>query len=95
MLIFFSASQSGLPALTPGLSTDTGAFSLVLKNLFGARMRIISGYPGGAEIAIETGEVDDRCGWLWSAECQATQTLTSLPTLPSQVNRKRPAFHAW
>jgi hypothetical protein len=50
-------------------------------------MKIISGYPGGAAIAIETGEVDDRCGWLWSAECQATQTLTSLPTLPSQVNR--------
>jgi tripartite-type tricarboxylate transporter receptor subunit TctC len=51
-----------------GLSTDTGAFALVLKNLFGARMKIISGYPGGAEIskAIETGEVDGRCGWSWS-----------------------------
>jgi tripartite-type tricarboxylate transporter receptor subunit TctC len=51
-----------------GMSTDTGAFSLVLKNLFGARMKIISGYPGGAEIskAIETGEVDGRCGWSWS-----------------------------
>jgi tripartite-type tricarboxylate transporter receptor subunit TctC len=51
-----------------GLSTDTGVFALVLKNLFGARMKIISGYPGGAEIskAIETGEVDGRCGWSWS-----------------------------
>src|ERR1700731_649637 len=51
-----------------GLSTDTGVFALVLKNLFGAKMRIISGYPGGAEIskAIETGEVDGRCGWSWS-----------------------------
>ncbi len=51
-----------------GMSTDTGAFSLVLKNLFGAKMKIISGYPGGAEIskAIETGEVDGRCGWSWS-----------------------------
>jgi tripartite-type tricarboxylate transporter receptor subunit TctC len=51
-----------------GLSTDTGVFALVLKNLFGARMRIISGYPGGAEIskAIENGEVDGRCGWSWS-----------------------------
>jgi len=40
----------------------------VLKNLFGARMKIISGYPGVAEIskAIETGEVDGRCGWSWS-----------------------------
>jgi tripartite-type tricarboxylate transporter receptor subunit TctC len=51
-----------------GLSTDTGVFALVLKNLFGARMKIISGYQGGAEIskAIETGEVDGRCGWSWS-----------------------------
>jgi tripartite-type tricarboxylate transporter receptor subunit TctC len=51
-----------------GLTTDTGVFALVLKNLFGARMKIISGYPGGAEIskAIETGEVDGRCGWSWS-----------------------------
>ena len=51
-----------------GLGTDTGVFALVLKNLFGARMKIISGYPGGAEIskAIETGEVDGRCGWSWS-----------------------------
>jgi tripartite-type tricarboxylate transporter receptor subunit TctC len=55
-------------AAAAGLSTDTGVFALVLKNLFGARMRIISGYPGGAEIskAIETGEVDGRCGWSWS-----------------------------
>ena len=34
-----------------GQSTDTGVFALVLKNLFGARMKIISGYPGGAEIS--------------------------------------------
>jgi tripartite-type tricarboxylate transporter receptor subunit TctC len=51
-----------------GMSTDTAIFALVLKNLFGARMKIIGGYPGGAEIskAIENGEVDGRCGWSWS-----------------------------
>jgi tripartite-type tricarboxylate transporter receptor subunit TctC len=51
-----------------GLSSDTGVFALVLKNLFGAKIKIISGYPGGAEMskAIETGEVDGRCGWSWS-----------------------------
>jgi hypothetical protein len=50
------------------MSTDTAIFALVLKNLFGARMKIIGGYPGGAEIskAIENGEVDGRCGWSWS-----------------------------
>jgi tripartite-type tricarboxylate transporter receptor subunit TctC len=52
-----------------GLSADTGVFALLLKNLFGARIKIITGYPGGAEMskAIEAGEVDGRCGWSWSA----------------------------
>jgi tripartite-type tricarboxylate transporter receptor subunit TctC len=51
-----------------GLSSDTGVFALVLKNLFGAKIKIITGYPGGAEMskAMETGEVDGRCGWSWS-----------------------------
>jgi tripartite-type tricarboxylate transporter receptor subunit TctC len=51
-----------------GPSSDTGVFALVLKNLFGAKIKIINGYPGGAEMskAIETGEVDGRCGWSWS-----------------------------
>jgi tripartite-type tricarboxylate transporter receptor subunit TctC len=51
-----------------GLSSDTGVFALVLKNLFGAKVKIITGYPGGAEMskAMETGEVDGRCGWSWS-----------------------------
>jgi len=55
-------------AAAAGLSTDTGVFALVLKNLFGARIKIVSGYAGGAEMskAIEAGEVDGRCGWSWS-----------------------------
>jgi tripartite-type tricarboxylate transporter receptor subunit TctC len=51
------------------LSADTGVFANVLKNEFGAKIRIVSGYPGGGEMsqAIERGEVDGRCGWSWSA----------------------------
>jgi tripartite-type tricarboxylate transporter receptor subunit TctC len=51
-----------------GLGADTGVFPLVLKNLFGAKIRIITGYPGGGEmsIAMERGEIDGRCGWSWS-----------------------------
>jgi tripartite-type tricarboxylate transporter receptor subunit TctC len=47
---------------------DTGVFPTVLKNLFGAPVRIITGYPGGGElsIAMERGEIDGRCGWSWS-----------------------------
>src|SRR5262245_46376043 len=50
------------------MSADTGVFSQVLKNVFGARIKIITGYPGGGEmsLAMEKGEIDGRCGWSWS-----------------------------
>jgi hypothetical protein len=40
----------------------------VLKNVFGAKIKVITGYPGGAEmsLAMEKGEIDGRCGWSWS-----------------------------
>ncbi len=49
-------------------SADTGIYPLVLRNVFGAKLKIITGYPGGGEInlAIESGEVQGRCGWSWS-----------------------------
>jgi tripartite-type tricarboxylate transporter receptor subunit TctC len=49
-------------------SADTGVFALVLKNVFGAKIRIITGYPGGGEmsLAMEQREIDGRCGWSWS-----------------------------
>jgi len=51
-----------------GMSADSGVFPTLIKNLFGARIKIITGYPGGAEMskAIESGEADGRCGWSWS-----------------------------
>jgi tripartite-type tricarboxylate transporter receptor subunit TctC len=51
----------------PGADTDD--YSSVLKNMFGAKMKLVSGYPGGNElnIAMERGEIDGRCGWSWSA----------------------------
>jgi tripartite-type tricarboxylate transporter receptor subunit TctC len=51
-----------------GLGADTGVFPTVLKNVFGANIKIITGYPGGAEmsIAMERREIDGRCGWSWS-----------------------------
>ena len=48
----------------------TGAYinAAILKNLFHLNMRIITGFPGGAEqvIAIERGELDADCG-SWSS----------------------------
>jgi tripartite-type tricarboxylate transporter receptor subunit TctC len=51
-----------------GMAADSGVFPTVLKNLFGAKMKIITGFPGGAEmsLAMERGELDGRCGWSWS-----------------------------
>src|SRR5207248_1463807 len=38
-------------------------------NLMGVKLRLVSGYPGGAEmnLAMERGEVDGRCGWSWTS----------------------------
>jgi len=52
-----------------GSGADTDTFPLILKNLFGAKLKLISGYPGGNDIllAMERGEVGGRCGWSWSS----------------------------
>jgi tripartite-type tricarboxylate transporter receptor subunit TctC len=49
--------------------SDTGVFANLIKHVFGAKIRVVAGYPGGAQIthAIESGEVDGRCGWSWSS----------------------------
>ena len=51
-----------------GSGSDTDVFPLVMRNLLGARIRLISGYPGGNDIllAMERGEVEGRCSWSWS-----------------------------
>jgi len=52
-----------------GAATDPDIFAIMLRNVFGTRLRLISGYAGGADItlALERGEVDGRCGWTWSS----------------------------
>jgi tripartite-type tricarboxylate transporter receptor subunit TctC len=51
----------------PGSDPDT--FSIMARNAFGAKLKLVSGYPGTSDIvlAIERGEVDGRCGWSWSS----------------------------
>ena len=52
-----------------GAGADSDAFSIVLRNLFHLPMKIVAGYPGGADmnLAMERGEIDGRCGWSWSS----------------------------
>jgi tripartite-type tricarboxylate transporter receptor subunit TctC len=50
-------------------ASDTDQFAKLLNALFGTKLKIATGYPGGNEInlAIERGEVGGRCGWSWSS----------------------------
>jgi tripartite-type tricarboxylate transporter receptor subunit TctC len=52
-----------------GSGSDPDNFARILKNLFGAKVKLVAGYPGGTEmnLAIERREVDGRCGWSWDS----------------------------
>ena len=52
-----------------GSGSDPDIFATVVRNVFGVKLRLVSGYPGSAEVAlaIERREVDGRCGWSYSS----------------------------
>lgn len=52
----------------PAAGTSTYINAAILKNLFGVKIRQVTGYPGSAEerLAIERGELDGGCG-AWSS----------------------------
>ena len=52
-----------------GSASDPDIFATVMHNVFGVKLRLVSGYPGSAEVAlaIERREVDGRCGWSYSS----------------------------
>ena len=52
-----------------GNSSDLHIFSIVVNAIFGAKMKIIPGYPGTNEIllSLERGEVDGLLGYSWAA----------------------------
>jgi len=51
-----------------GAGADPNIFALLYRNVFGAKIKIVTGYPGTNEIqlATERGEVDGLCGLSWS-----------------------------
>ena len=51
-----------------GAGSDPDIFALMYKNVFGAKVKLVSGYPGTNDItlAMERGEVDGLCGISWS-----------------------------
>jgi tripartite-type tricarboxylate transporter receptor subunit TctC len=52
-----------------GSGSDPDVFANVLRNLFGVKARLVTGYPGTPELslAMERGEIDGRCGWSWAS----------------------------
>ena len=52
-----------------GPGADDHVFPLLLHEILGTNMRLVTGYAGGNEIdfAMERGELDGRCGWSWSS----------------------------
>jgi tripartite-type tricarboxylate transporter receptor subunit TctC len=52
-----------------GTGADSDVFPTVLRNLFRLPLKIVTGYPGGADLvlAMERHEIDGRCGWSWSS----------------------------
>jgi len=51
-----------------GPSSEPDMFARLYKNVFGANVKLVAGYPGTNEItlAMERGEVDGLCGLSWS-----------------------------
>ena len=52
-----------------GPGSDLDLFGTLLRNVFGAKVKIVSGYPGGNDVnlAMERREIDGRCGWSWDS----------------------------
>jgi len=52
-----------------GIGSSIDVFTLLVNNLLGAKQKLITGYPGGADInlAMQRKELDGRCGWSWSS----------------------------
>jgi hypothetical protein len=51
-----------------GADADPDIWALLYKNVFGAKVQLVSGYPGTNDVvlAMERGEVDGLCGLSWS-----------------------------
>ncbi len=51
-----------------GAGADPDVWALLYKNIFGAKVQLVTGYPGTNDVtlAMERGEVDGLCGLSWS-----------------------------
>ena len=63
-----------------GAGADPDIWTLLYKHVFGAKVQLVSGYPGTNDVvlAMERGEVDGLCGLSWSTiKARHAEWLTS------------------
>ena len=68
------------PSKLGGSGGDTDIWALLYKNVFGAKVQLVTGYPGTNDVvlAMERGEVDGLCGLSWSTiKTRHAEWLTS------------------
>jgi tripartite-type tricarboxylate transporter receptor subunit TctC len=65
------------------VGADPDTFALIMRNVFGAKVKLVTGYPGGNDInlAMERAEVDGRCGWSWTSLKSQKQWLPRINLL--------------
>jgi tripartite-type tricarboxylate transporter receptor subunit TctC len=76
------ATRAQVNVAGTGAGSETDTFPVVLNDLLGTKFKVITGYLGSQQtiLAIESGEVDGRCGW----------SLSSLKsTKPDWLSEKR------
>ena len=73
-----------------GTGSDPDVYALMLKNVFGVKLRLVSGYPGTTEmaLAVERGEVDGRASWSWTSlkSLKADWIAQKRVDMPVQLN---------
>jgi tripartite-type tricarboxylate transporter receptor subunit TctC len=74
------------------VGADPDTFALIMRNVFGAKVKLVTGYPGGNDInlAMERQEVDGRCGWSWTSLKSQKQWLPRVNLLVQFNLEKNP-----
>ncbi len=80
-----------------GAGADPDIWALMYKNVFGAKTKVISGYPGTNDVvlAMDRGEVDGLCGLSWSTiKTQHARWLTdhSVNFIVQEALQKEPTI---
>jgi len=78
-----------------GKDADPDIFAMMLRNMFGAKLKLVSGYPGTNDgtLAMERGEVNGMCGISWSTAKarHADWMKTGKVNLPVQFGLRKEA----